>query len=497
MKTKFILTALFAINASASDLNIEPLGSKKCTWGPSYWCTSLSEAAECSTHQYCVERQWVNPVRDDTLCDLCKSVADKAMVAFKNSEGKIKETLENVCSYTSDFDSCKKIVDENWDQIKEMIEGAVDSQVLCSAMNMCQQKDEGFNDFQLQLMAGFAGPLLQPDQVDFETSDAEHHVKFESEAKPSTLSWSKSSSKTCTDCVQFGVDVKAIVESNEKLDQLVETIQLVCDEIEMRSLCRLVLNRKVIKKIIDKVDIVDICQQGELCQADDSPVLPAAGDSCPDCANIINDLKDLAKNDFEKFEGMIRQACDLIPHPVNDMCKKMAARFAEEAAASLALADTEECCEAISLCEKASVESFSKPSIPEELLLPGKYCDYCETAVEYIQYAVDSDMTSDQIKAGLKQLCDKLQPNSVAQTCEEFVDKYWEQLVDDMDMILNDPEHVCEKMHLCKKKTLSRFMYQGKVVYPPECTYGPEYWCASDENMKKCGAEDFCKKDLL
>jgi len=442
------------------------------------------------------------------LCDLCKSVADKAIEAFKNSEDKIKDLLEQVCNYTNQRDTCIDTIEQNWDDIKEMIEGELDSQLLCSALNMCQQEEEGFNDYQMTLMAGFAGPLLEPQLETEPLNSKDDHIKFIPEHdihKTQSVVIGKSS-KDCNDCVQFGVDIKAVATSDEKLEQLVQTIQIVCEEIEMRSLCRLVLNRKVIKRIIDKIDVIKVCHDVEICQPGDTPILPSAGESCLDCNNMITDIKDLAQNDFDKFEDMIRQSCDLIPHPVNDMCKKMADRFAQEAAHSLSIADTEECCEAISLCDASNnnpetdhlVRFQSKAyNWPENKIYTGKYCDYCETAVEYIQYAVDSDMTSDQIKAGLKQLCDKLQPDSVAETCEEFVDKYWEQLVDDMDIILNDPEHVCEKLHLCRKTKFGQEDDNENLMFPPECTYGPEYWCKNEENMKKCGAEDYCKNLIM
>ena len=44
--------------------------------------------------------------------------------------------------------------------------------------------------------------------------------------------------------------------------------------------------------------------------------------------------------------------------------------------------------------------------------------------MQYIEYAIDSDMTSDEIKVGLKKLCEKIGEQSMVQTCEQFVDKY-------------------------------------------------------------------------
>merc|ERR1712178_451361 len=99
-------------------------------------------------------------------------------------------------------------------------------------------------------------------------------------------------------------------------------------------------------------------------------------------------------------------------------------------------------------------------------------------AVEYIQYAVDSDMTNEELKAGLKELCNKLPPGLPA-TCRDFVDSHWDQIIEDIDMILNDSTKVCKKLHLCPRASWNKLSGQTrnhleKIVgeIPPECTYG-------------------------
>ena len=81
--------------------------------------------------------------------------------------------------------------------------------------------------------------------------------------------------------------------------------------------------------------------------------------------------------------------------------------------------DIDEACHDIAFCGDES------DIISQESTLSTNYCDYCQTAVQYIEYAIDSDMTSDQIKVGLKKLCEKLGEQSMVQTCDQFVDKYY------------------------------------------------------------------------
>jgi len=155
------------------------------------------------------------------------------------------------------------------------------------------------SEYQYVLATGFTGPLIMPNLPEVEDGneiqdDTEHHVRFQPETSVDEQAGLKckdphcvkcddrtgyhcyicedgyvfnysvyhcvkvknqevrasatTASKQCNDCVQFGVDIREIAESSEKLEELVETIQEICDELEMRSLCRLVLNKKVIKK---------------------------------------------------------------------------------------------------------------------------------------------------------------------------------------------------------------------------------------------------------
>ncbi|KAL7646629.1 UNVERIFIED_CONTAM: hypothetical protein RMT77_001880 [Armadillidium vulgare] len=40
----------------------ELLGSKKCTWGPSYWCKSKKHADSCGATQHCIEKVWLDGI---------------------------------------------------------------------------------------------------------------------------------------------------------------------------------------------------------------------------------------------------------------------------------------------------------------------------------------------------------------------------------------------------------------------------------------------------
>jgi len=488
-----LLAALLLVPFSLASL----LGSSsdKCMWGPTYWCTSITEAKECGASRFCLQKQWNAPVGEDNqMCKLCKQVIDSVIEQVESNEDNIKPIFEQLCNYCSTPDKCINAIEQHWEDIKDMINNELSSDVICSALNMCQQVDEKFVEGQFTLAQGFVGPLLTPRKMftNFE-DDSDTHVRFTPE-KVETKKSSGSCSKTCQDCVNWAVDAKALMKSPKRIDQMMKTIHLLCEEIPMSSLCRLVLNKKVILKIIDEVKVDEVCANTDICTSTDSPVINDPKDlvPCDDCHNLINDIKVISENDAKHFEFIIRQSCDLIPHPVNDMCKQMASQFAKEATNSLEQVNVDEACHDIGYCGEDSEFSEANPQVLE---LSTDYCDYCQTAVQYIEYAIDSDMTSDQIKVGLKKLCEKLGEQSMVQTCDQFVDKYYDTIVADIDNYLDDPESFCKSLHLCprSKSSITTEKITGPV--PSECTFGPAYWCKSKENMIKCQVpEDYCKK---
>jgi saposin len=489
------LTPLLSIAQSMA-----PIGGKndKCTWGPSYWCTSITEAKECATTRFCLgSKQWAAPITtDNQMCKLCTQVIDSIIEQVESNEDNFKPILEQMCDYCSTPDKCIDSIEKHWEDIKDMINNELSSNVVCSALNMCQQADEEFTVNQFTLAAGFTGNLMTPRKImeipaEIE-DDSDTHVRFAPAAKVKKSVDVNSCSKTCQDCVNWAVDAKALMQSPKRMNQMMKTIHLLCAEIPMSSLCRLVLNKKVIAKIINEVEVDQVCQNTEICTATDSPVINDATSlvPCDDCHSLINDIKVISENDAQHFEFIIRQSCDLIPHPVNDMCKQMASQFAKEATNSLEQVDVDEACHDIGYCGDESEFTLS-PVLKTGLSTD--YCDYCQTAVQYIEYAIDSDMTSDQIKVGLKKLCEKLGEQTMVETCDGFVDKYYDTIVDDIDNYLDDPEQFCRHLHLCPRGSDAITLEKLIDPIPDECTFGPAYWCKNAENIKKCKAEDYCK----
>jgi hypothetical protein len=57
------------------------VGSNRCTWGPSYWCSSLSNSRECSSIHHCSNKIWsqqsIEKKPEDNLCQYCEFTISK------------------------------------------------------------------------------------------------------------------------------------------------------------------------------------------------------------------------------------------------------------------------------------------------------------------------------------------------------------------------------------------------------------------------------------
>ena len=76
------------------------LGSEKCTWGPSYWCSGLRQSSKCQATSHCIDRVWSTnpyPEDDDDVCKICKEMVKEARDQLISNETQVhKNTLKNL-----------------------------------------------------------------------------------------------------------------------------------------------------------------------------------------------------------------------------------------------------------------------------------------------------------------------------------------------------------------------------------------------------------------
>ncbi len=64
------------------------VGQKRCTWGPSYWCSSLSNSRECHSTVHCSNQIWskqsIEKKKNDNICQYCEFIIGKLRSFINN-----------------------------------------------------------------------------------------------------------------------------------------------------------------------------------------------------------------------------------------------------------------------------------------------------------------------------------------------------------------------------------------------------------------------------
>lgn len=93
------------------------------------------------------------------------------------------------------------------------------------------------------------------------------------------------------------------------------------------------------------------------------------------------------------------------------------------------------------------LQPFATLALPNMDVEGQKTCAFCEYLLHYLQQAITSPTTEDQMKQVLDKVCKKL-PDSVEGTCDEFVSTYGDAVVALLAQEI-DPSVVCPMMHVC------------------------------------------------
>jgi hypothetical protein len=124
------------------------LGSNRCTWGPSYWCSSLSNSRECSSIDHCSNRVWsqqsIEKKPQDILCQYCELTIEKlrAIISDNATEINVEKLLSGACSMlpTKDaIDECVKMMSQYAEEILVLIKTNIDPGVICNLAHMCKE----------------------------------------------------------------------------------------------------------------------------------------------------------------------------------------------------------------------------------------------------------------------------------------------------------------------------------------------------------------------
>ncbi|CAF1099474.1 unnamed protein product [Adineta steineri] len=124
------------------------LGHKRCTWGPSYWCSSLSNTRECSSIDHCSDKVWsqqsIQKKPNDNICQYCEFTIEKLRVIIQDNktEINIEKWLSGACSMLptkESIDECVQKMSQYSKEILVLIQTNIDPGVICHLSHMCDE----------------------------------------------------------------------------------------------------------------------------------------------------------------------------------------------------------------------------------------------------------------------------------------------------------------------------------------------------------------------
>ncbi|KAJ0175760.1 hypothetical protein K1T71_008919 [Dendrolimus kikuchii] len=137
------------------------LGSAKCTWGPSYWCSNFSTGRECKATHHCVSRVWSKmtfPEDNDSICKICTDMVQQARDQLQSNETQeeLKEVFEGSCQLIPIKivrKECIKLADDFVPELVETLSSQMNPQAVCSVAGLCN------NDRIDKLLVGYNANL--------------------------------------------------------------------------------------------------------------------------------------------------------------------------------------------------------------------------------------------------------------------------------------------------------------------------------------------------
>ncbi|CAF3794688.1 unnamed protein product, partial [Rotaria sp. Silwood1] len=123
------------------------LGHDQCTWGPSYWCSSLSNTHQCNSIDFCSERIWSQQTiikkENDNVCQYCEYIIKKLRNNIKDSkiEVNVEKWLSETCLMLQTqemIDKCVQTMNQYVKEILILINNNIDPGIICHLGEMCK-----------------------------------------------------------------------------------------------------------------------------------------------------------------------------------------------------------------------------------------------------------------------------------------------------------------------------------------------------------------------
>ncbi|XP_066150349.1 prosaposin [Euwallacea fornicatus] len=474
------------------------LGEKECTYGPSFWCLNLTNAAGCHATKHCIQTVWIHqkyPEDTTSICDTCKDMVKQArdQLLSNETQEEIKEVFEGSCALLRlkpIVKECDKIADGFVPDLIDTLASEMDPQTVCAVAGLCNSAKI------LQLLAeAESGVSYKPTElVVGNTCDNCHSTLNLIKTKFNGLSdegFLTILIKICArmnsysdSCMNIAIthfhDIFSYVKENLNIENLPQASCILLGE------CSASFHRHEVE-ITPKSDIGYVQVNGK----DDLP--------CKLCEQLVTHLKEIlvANTTEAEFKQMLEGICKQTRSQISKECLVFVDTYYEEIYNDVErVLDPSVVCKIIGICHSATVDgliapllpvenvdaamslkdqlsyhddivvqvSKSKPSspvlsaqemqLPIDLLVPPhqqlynpEVCVFCQYFLHFLQQEISDPTVENDVKKLIDRACSKL-PNSVNETCVEFVNTYEPVLVAILAQEV-DPSVICPKIKVC------------------------------------------------
>ena len=388
------LLILFA--AVAFCYGAETEAERECSWGPTYWCSSVKSAKNCGAVQFCIRNTWsqslyTQDIHADDTCTFCKKIVNdvREFITSDDAEHQIIAFADRQCArFPQQFiaDECKGVVNLYVVQIIQMLRQNMNDAAVCHSLNLCVSSDMFTAPFNFrdhfavsqQFITQMAVDKLKAAKIDEQFQALARNTAAHGSALTQTLvpPFVGSASDQCNTCKEGVADLKVVFSDAHVRDEITSILkQNLCPRFVLPAECN---------KLVD--------------------------DYAPEVYQVLNNLDPLA-------------ACETI-----GLCKVIANPSANLVHVELR-PDTNDL------------------TVEEPPVKASAQCILCEYVVSTVFQALENNKTDAEVIATVTNICKHL-PSSIGAECTQFVEEYGQELI---DLITHsaDPETICATIGLC------------------------------------------------
>lgn len=474
------------------------LGAKECTYGPTYWCSNITNAKHCNAVKHCIQTVWethVVPEDTDSICKICLDMVGQARDQLESNETQedLKAVFEGSCNLIPlklIRKECDKLADDFIPELVEALASQMNPQAVCTVAGLCNN-------------AAIDKMLEDMNEEDF---------------KPVPTSTKKLS---CEQCNSVGSLMSQKFHGKSR-DDVLDKLLGVCGTLSSFSdACAnvvLVYFNEIYNELEKSFNGAALCHMAGVCadnyhqHAEMVEIRPrsdvgfvAVGDDipCELCEQLVRHLRDLliantTETEFKQvLEGLCKQTKGF-----KDECLSIVDEYYDVIYNTLVknLNENEACC-LMEICPRGlgksssgtqfmpllpvdtahqvevaitarpkkfllgegepsfsakEIQSFQLPidklltaPNPELLVDGGDWCPMCEYFLHFVQETMASPKTEENIKKTVAEACDKL-PQAISEPCHSFVQSYGDALIALLIQEI-DPKDICPKLYMCPK----------------------------------------------